>query len=221
MAIDIFNFWKQLGPSERIHPADKDVFKRLRLDGHKFNLNALPGCFAGPLKTAKIVLLYMSPGFSPKDEIIAKKKEYQERAMRHRAGEEPLHIEENNPGSTWWQSRTKCFKIDKHTLKNNLAILNIGAYHSKEMYDPELLAALPSSRVSLDWAQSVLFPEAISGDRIVICLRAAKYWGLRQGNTYGKSLFAPNVTRKGYMNRDDLREKIITSVQKKLKNHRN
>jgi len=44
-------------------------------------------------------------------------------------------------------------------------VLNIGAYHSTAFADYQLLAALPSCRVSLDWAQGVLFPQAVKGDR--------------------------------------------------------
>lgn len=216
MTTDIFDFWGQISPSQKIHPADKPIFDRLRTDGHNFNLNTLPGCFAGPLKTAKIVLLYMSPGLSPYDEEIANTKEGQKLASRYRTGHEPLR-ESDTPGSQWWQLRTNCFGVDKNVIAQNTAILNIGAYHSKTMEDPELLAALPSCRVALNWAQTVLFPQAISGDRIVICLRAAKFWGLRQNSKYGKSLYAPKVNRTGYMNHTPLREEIIASVKKKVK----
>ena len=216
MTTDIFDFWGQISPSQKIHPADKPVFDRLRTDGHSFNLNTLPGSFSGPLKTAKIVLLYMSPGLSPYDEEIANTKEGQKLAARHRTGQEPLR-KSDTPGSQWWQLRTKCFGIDQSIIAHNTAVLNIGAYHSKSMEDPELLAALPSCRIALNWAQTVLFPEAISGDRIVICLRAAKFWGLRQGNKYGRALYAPNVTRGGHMISNKLREDIISSVRKKLR----
>src|SRR5712691_10488432 len=46
------------------------------------------------------------------------------------------------------------------------------------------LLCLPSSRVSLGWAQDVLFPDAEAGKRIVICMRSAAYWGLEQGQKY-------------------------------------
>ena len=60
MATDIFKFWDipvKAGP----HPADREVLKRVE---HNFDLKCLPGCFAGPLKTAHVVLLYLSPGLA-------------------------------------------------------------------------------------------------------------------------------------------------------------
>lgn len=101
-------------------------------------------------------------------------------------------------------------------MQTKVAILNIGAYHSKTFADVPLLAALPSSRVSLDWAQRVLFPQAIAGNRIVICLRAARFWGLKEGKSYGEALFAPPVTRSGYMKHGRMRRIVIREVKDML-----
>ncbi len=76
--------------------------------------------------------------------------------------------------------RTKSFG-DFKTVKDKIALLNIGAYHSVDVRSFASLLALPSSRVSLGWAQDVLFPDAEAGKRIVICMRSAAYWGLEQG----------------------------------------
>jgi hypothetical protein len=72
--------------------------------------------------------------------------------------------------------------------------------------------------VSLEWAQSFLFQQAINGARVVICLRAAHFWGLAEGRKYGRSLFAPFVTRGGHMRKKTREEKkmradIIRAVQ--------
>jgi hypothetical protein len=88
-------------------------------------------------------------------------------------------------------SRTKNFG-DYETVKNKIALLNIGAYHSADVRSFGSLLALPSSRVSLGWAQEVLFPDAEAGKRVVICMRSASCWGLERGRKYGKSLFAPD-----------------------------
>jgi hypothetical protein len=82
-----------------------------------------------------------------------------------------------------------------------------------------LLAALPSSRVAIDWAQNVLFPDAIKGKRVVICLRSAKYWGLdpgTKGRKYGEALFAPLTVRAGHMQHGSLREEIREKVRASL-----
>jgi hypothetical protein len=62
MTNDIFDFWSVMKPGELIHPADNEALERL---DHHFDLRCLPGCFAGPLRTAPVVLLYLAPGWAP------------------------------------------------------------------------------------------------------------------------------------------------------------
>jgi hypothetical protein len=182
---DIFEFWSQVKRGERIHPADKEAFRRMGTERHGFKLECLPGCFAGRLRTAPIVLLYLSPGYDAATAADAEKAESQEYRKRSYGGDEPFR--DHGPGRTWLASRTNVFG-DYESIKSHFATLNIGAYHSK---------ALPSSRVALTWAQDYLFPEAEAGNRIVICMRSAAYWGLQTGGKYSGTLFAPQVTRSG------------------------
>lgn len=208
MPADIFDFWSQVGTNDHVHPADKKVFHRLGLDGHGFNHKTLPGCFMGPLRTAPVVFLFMSPGLSEEDETSAKLKSWRDWHVRQRQGDEPLpNIE--TPAGKWWVKRVKFTGVDQALIPAQVAFLNIGAYKSKEMKDPELLAALPSSRVCLDWAQQVLFPAAERGERVVVCLRAAKFWGLKRGKVYGRALFSPNVNRAGDMLKKTPRDRVI------------
>jgi hypothetical protein len=131
--------------------------------------------------------------------------------MRRRTGREPFRGPEGT-GFEWLTSRTKCF--DQWTqLWPHLAVLNICAYHSKAFDDTPLLAALPSGRVSISWAQNVLFPEAEAGDRVVVCLRSPRFWGFKEDEQYGSSLFAPPVTRGGHMEHGTMRERIIGAVK--------
>ena len=204
---DIFRFWAKVRPTDNMHPADRAVLTRVK---HRFDLKCLPACFGGPLRTAPIVLLYLSPGFSKHDRIDAKSKKGQDYYMRRRAGREPFRAE--GQGFKWLTSRTKCFGLDWKLIRSKLAVLNIGAYHSKNFHDTPLLAALPSSRVSIAWAQDVLFPQARDGKIVVICLRAARFWGLETGKKYGKSLFAPHVTIGGHMKHNRMRKQIIKAV---------
>lgn len=158
-----------------------------------------------------MVLLYLSPGWSEHDPKEAESKLCQEREMRVRRGREPMRTE--GPGVKWLSERTRCFKLDWKQISSKMAVLNIGAYHSKTFADAPLLAALPSSRVSIGWAQDVLFPQAIAGQRVVVCLRAARFWGLKTGERVGKSLFAPHVTRGGHMQHDKMRDQIIKAAR--------
>jgi hypothetical protein len=87
-------------------------------------------------------------------------------------------------------------------LRDKVAILNISPYHSADFNDYPMLAALPSCRVCLNWAQNVLFSQAERGERVVICLRSAPYWGLGASGRFGEGLFAPKFTRRGHMLED-------------------
>jgi hypothetical protein len=218
MPVDIFKFWSVVGPSDKIHPADRDVFSRIT--GHQFDLSCLPACFMGPLKTAPVVLLYLSPGLTPLDLYEAKSPLGQERYMKMRRGLEPLpDQEQHEPAWEWWVSRTRCFGGDWQQLRSKIAVLNIGAYHSVKFKDYQLLAALPSSRVSIEWAQNVLFPQAVTGKRVVVCLRSSSFWGLTEGVSKG-SLHAPKVTIGGHMKHDGtMRDMIIRDVRKRLGIH--
>ena len=209
--MDIFEFWSAVDPKARIHPADEAVFKRV--PNHGFDLDALPGCFMGPLRTAPVVLLFLSPGLDEGDKPTPELIEWNSRTRR---GAEPLvgaSIQE--PNYRWWTRRTKFLGYGPNLLADKVAVLNIGAYHSRTFDDHGLLAALPSSRVSLGWAQSVLFPAAERGERVVICLRAARYWGLEAGAEYPGTLFAPQVTRGGHAHTDN-RQRIVLAVQRLL-----
>jgi hypothetical protein len=106
---------------------------------------------------------------------------------------------------------------DYETVKDEIALLNIGAYHSKDVKSFGSLLALPSSRVSLGWAHDVLFPDAEAGKRVVICMRSASYWGLEQGRQYEGGLFAPQVNpHSGYLLKNDANERLVELVRERL-----
>jgi hypothetical protein len=215
MPTDIFEFWSRIGRGEHIHPADKEVIGRISPRSHGFRLECLPACFSGPLRNAKVVLLYLSPGFHAKDIAEAKSEEGKDFYFRRYKGYEPLP-DKNMCGFDWAKSRTALFG-EYEKLRGKIAILNIGAYHSEDFQKSyHTLAAFPSSRACLDWAQSVLFPEALQGKRIVICLRAAHYWGLETGRSYDGFLFAPPVNRGGYLLRTKWRDRICKLAQDKI-----
>lgn len=196
---DIFDFWQHAAPDARRHPRDEDVLRRA---SNHFNLDCLPAPFYGPLRTARVVLLYLSPGFDPSDVEEAKTETGHERYREMRTGTQPLPgPTESAPTWKWWSSRTRAFG-DWAGLRDKVAILNIGAYHSKTFDDAPMLASLPSSRKALDWAQTVLFPEAEAGRRVVLCMRAARTWGLDSAARHGKSLLAPKVTIGGHLVKD-------------------
>ena len=213
MGTDIFEFWSQIKPSETVHPDDRDVLSRVR---NGFDLSCLPACFMGPLRSAPVVLLYLSPGLSKQDYVDAKSKRGRQRYVSQRGGRALLpDMNEHTKAWRWWSSRCKHFGSNE-LLRGKVAVLNIGAYHSKSFHDWGLLAALPSSRISIQWAQNVLFPQATAGKRVVVCLRAARFWGLQEGKKYGRALFVPFVTRGGHMKKGKLRDEVIQAVRRKM-----
>jgi hypothetical protein len=224
---DIFEFWDIaksgiLAPANKgpfPHPLDRDVLDRAP---HRFRTECLPNTFMGPLRNAKVVLLFLSPGFSESDVDHAQTKEGRDYHSRQWTGKAALPTEDEHASANRWLARAlKQFDVKVEDVANQLAILNIGAYHSAKFHDRHMLAALPSSRVTLGWAQSVLFPEAIKGRKTVICLRSPKFWGLTAGKRYGEALFAPRCTARGDMCRKDQRDKrmrnsAVKSVRSRL-----
>jgi hypothetical protein len=210
---NIFKFWSKIGQADTIHPLDRPVFDRLK-DSHGFDLRCLPSNVAGKLRTAPVVLLYLSPGFADTDVRIAKSREGQEHYLKQRTGNEGF--DDLNPAAARWRKARLRWLGEPSVVNERVAIANIGAYHFKAFTDHHILAALPSSRAMLDWAQAVLFPQAERGERMVVCMRAANFWGLEAGRRYGKSLFAPHTTRGGHMKRGKLRDEIEREAKRYL-----
>lgn len=214
----IFKFWRRIGLNEKIHPADREVFRRVGKKGHRLHLKCLPSPINGNLNTAPVIFLFLSPGYNSKDLADAKSLEGRKRYQKRRQG--ILPIRDSGSGVNWFRGIIGKLGFDEAKAFEKIAVLNIGAYHSKKFNDYPLLAALPSSRVSLDWAQHILFPQAKAGKRVVVCLRSAHFWGLKPGTKEGK-LFVPEVTRRGHMRRKtreqkEMREKVIRAIKKKL-----
>ncbi|QPF85010.1 hypothetical protein IC762_01335 [Bradyrhizobium genosp. L] len=210
---DIFEFWSRIERGAKVHPADVKAFDRMNAERHGFQLDCLPGNFGGRLRSAPVVLLYLSPGYSPADVDDAKSEEGIDHRFRSWKGDEPFR--ENGPGRRWLESRTRIFG-EFASIQQNCAVLNIGAYHSKDVKSYPSLLALPSSRVSLTWAQDYLFAQAEAGKRIVICMRSASYWGLDTGRQYPGTLFAPEVSRSGHLVNGPEKDAIVETVQRRI-----
>lgn len=170
---DIFDFWAECPPDARVHPRDVPVFGRPFVGNMGLDLNCLPTCFAGRLRTAPVVLLYLSPGWRQSDVEEASTATAQARYAERRQGNQPLDGKDDHLDHyLWWTSRTKLYGPPE-VARDKIAFLNLGAYHSPSFEAHHALAALPSSRVALDWAHEVLFPQAMKGDKVVVCMRAA------------------------------------------------
>ena len=212
----LFKFWEGVPAHVKVHPDDEPVFAA---HGKRaLDLDCLPTPYYGPIKTAPIVLLYLNPGLSEKDKEEAASEDGRQFYWRQRQGSESLRSQLNAVKKSWWVSRTKRLHPNPEYLRHRLAILELCAYHSKEFVDWPLLNKLPSSQAAREWATSTLFAEARSQQRLVICLRSAKHWGLTPG-THSGWLFAPHVTRSGYMLNNDDRRAIVDAAERVLKSN--
>jgi hypothetical protein len=181
-----------------------------------FEPTGLPNPFFGPLATAPAVLLFLNPGLRPYDVERADDVEAHDYFARQRTGRAPLPSKEEYEAThQWLTARLQQFGCAPDMVRDKLAVLNLCPYRTKTFDTKHMLAALPSCRVCLDWAQSVLFPAAEQRSRVVVCLRSARYWGLdtgENGEAHGH-LFVPRVTRSGVMIDGQLREGAIGAVR--------
>ncbi|MCP1998632.1 hypothetical protein [Nitrobacter winogradskyi] len=192
--IDIFEYWKDVDPRTLVHPEDRPFFDSNK---HRLCLSCLPVPYYGPLKTAKIVLLYLNPGLTQRDIVAASDPTEQDFFWRQRQGYEYLRDQEGRKEKSWWFLRTKYFGLETEFIRKNLAVVQLCAYHSQSFKDWSLLTKLPSCKVAFEWTQNFLIPQAKRGERIVVCLRSPKYWGLEAGRKYEGQLFSPKTTRQG------------------------
>lgn len=213
MPPSLTEYWSQLAAADRVHPDDRLAWGRL---SPSFANACLPTPYYGRIIDAPVVLLFLSPGLSPNDPIEAESDAAQTRYVRIRAGSAPLPSKEEWPDFWRWVApRLRAFG-EPMALRERVAILNISGYKSKDFHDYPALAALPSCRFSIDWAQRVLFPAAEAGERVVVCLRGAQWWGLEAGRAYSGTLFAPAVNRAGHMLAASLRSEIIDAVRRAM-----
>jgi hypothetical protein len=208
----LFDFWAQIAPDASQHPEDRAILKRV---GTSFDFRCLPSPIVGRLQNAPVVLLFLSPGLDEADVAHAATEQGRNHYADQRSGYGYLPSEEEHSSAAAWLKKiVKQFDIDYADARSAIAVLNLGAYKSKTFDDWHMLSALPSSRRALDWAQSYLFPQAMANERVVVCLRSAKYWGLDKGSTEEGHLYAPQHSRSGFMIANEMRTRVKDAVQR-------
>lgn len=215
---DIFDFWAECPPDANCHPADEATLARF---GDVFRLDVPPSPIKGPLKKARLVLLALAPGFADQDAEQSLSPSGKAYTVQSRSGAEPLPTSDVHAGTARWVTRiVKPFGIDYADARDKVAVLNIGAYHTKDFQAWAMLPALASSRASLAWAQDMLFPRAEREECVVVCLRSAEHWGLTPGKRYKGHLYAPRTVRSGHMRVGDehaeLRSEIIDAAREAI-----
>jgi hypothetical protein len=216
----LLEHWAKATPDHlHIHPDDSDA---LRSNNHQFELGALVGPWMGPLRTASVVLLYLNPRIHPAntgEEVkSAQNSETREEMIRTLHGSAPLFSFKTNPkGLEWTTARLGQFVITYEAASSKVAFLNLMPYRSTDgSEDARMIKLLKSSRLMLEWANDTLFPEARAGKRIVVCLRSARLWNLQTGTREGEALYAPRVTRGGFMHRGSMRDEIAKAVRQRV-----
>ena len=186
---------------------------------HDFAPDCLPAAYRGHLRAAPVVLLFLSPGLDSEDPKHCSNEKGRRYYARQRTGGCDLPDENEHPSAYKWLDKIiRQFGITYDQARSKVATLNIGAYKSKSFKYRHMLAALPSSRVCLDWAQSVLFPQAEAGERVVVCLRSPNYWGLGIGDPIGL-LFRPKCYRNAIICDKKMRERVKVAVQRAVLNN--
>jgi hypothetical protein len=210
---DFLWFWAKALPSLQIHPDDAEALKSNR---HTLALDTLVGPFMGPVRTAPVVLLTLNPGFSGVEQGEAKTLAVRELMAQNLGGDAPLPPFTYNPkGREWTERRHTQFGLSYEAASSKVAFVNLIPYRSKEgAKDMHMVERLESIRLVRAWTQEALFPEAEAGERVVVCLRSARAWGLEPDTQRGLSLFTPKFNRAGFMLHGPMREKVGFAVRR-------
>lgn len=189
-----------------MHPKDKDdvdlLFKKMRK-----NLNTFPCPFWGPILTAKVVLCYAGPGSTEhkiygSDRKNARDPNWVKERVRSFDGKTPINFSLLHPTArAWFSGRIgSILGVSKEVAEEyggEVAVVDLTAYRGVNTAWEEV-AFLPSTQVMRSWAKEVLFVDAIREKRVVLVMRANKWWGVPSGPWKRGNLFAPACTRSGY-----------------------
>ena len=211
---DFLQFWTKAIPNLHVHPDDAAELER---NHHALALDTLVGPFMGPVRTAPVVLLTLNPGFSTGEAREAAQIPAARESMANNlGGDAPLPAWVGNPsGREWTTRRLRQFGLGYEDAEARIAFINLIPYRSREgAKDMRMADRLESSRMVRAWARDTLFPEAVAGERVVVCLRSAKQWGLVPDTKRGAALFAPKVTRGAFMEHVPMREEIGVAVRR-------
>ena len=208
-------FWRQLPPGGKIHPADRPI---LDAEKHSLKFQKLPAFGAGPLATAPVVLCYLNN--RPLYKLPACDREFiknQEEKLKATWGEYLAGIiegtSEPRPLTEWGRERTKGLKteLETATLKPKLeaATFNIVPYRSSEFKKrtKQLAYYLPSSRMARNYLHDVLLPAAARGERFIVIVWGRVLWGVHPALSHATLSVDTKSKRSGFLS-EDLNDRI-------------
>lgn len=187
------------------HPDDREdidlLFKKM-----KENLNTFPCPFWGPIDTAKLVLCYAGPGSTENkhgsDRRDARNEEWLKERIASFNGTTPINFGIiHNRARNWFLSRIArvldISKSEAEDLGAKVAIVDLTAYRGVTTTWEEV-AFLPSTQMMRQWAKHSLFKEAKAKRRVVLVMRANKWWGVPSKPWSDGYLFTPDCNRSGF-----------------------
>lgn len=187
------------------HPADRNdielLFKKMR-----DNLDTFPCPFWGPIHTAKLVLCYAGPGSTENeygsDRSDARNPKWMANRIKGFDGRTEIVFESmHRRARNWFSGRIASVlgiqKSEAEDLRSKVAIIDLTAYRGT-ITAWEEVAFLPSTQIMREWAKRTLFEQAKQKRRVVMVMRANKWWGVPSIPWHSGYLFAPKCTRSGY-----------------------
>jgi hypothetical protein len=181
------NPWLKLNRSERpyVLDIDKEYVQRHNKSVRPENrimTNSIPEPYIGNPETAKVVLLNLNPGHSPKDEEDHGRPEIQNAIfhnLRHEPQEYPFYplnpALEGTGVANWWRPRIRRLQdesgLDMRTFATRLLVIEWFPYHSERC----ALGTRPvceSQQYSFELAKQMLGKDGVQ----VVGMRSKKHW---------------------------------------------
>ena len=166
--------WSRIG-TNAVHPDDRAVVRR-----DAFDTDLYPVPWVGPLKSAKVYVLFLNPGLSPADrEYELTSRDLREALKENLGGSAPcfsfLDRFSGYRGHTW--SMQTYGRDVTELCASSVCQINLVAYHSAEGRAAIAVAgALPSSLAVRRFVEKSLVPNAKTGKIGLVVARAATHW---------------------------------------------
>ncbi|MEY4756320.1 MAG: hypothetical protein RJA34_1218 [Pseudomonadota bacterium] len=182
-------FWERCG-NNRIHPDDKPFFDYAAKHDCKLACDFLtdygPWPFDGPLDTAKVIVCYANPLYSPVD------RTHRHLIIKQRTGVEPLPA----PWYPYYKPRIgAAIGAEMSELSTAVSLFNVCPYPSVTMPDRSIRFAsgLPSVWAAQKHLREVLIPQAQAGEIFLVMARKHQLWGVIEGFASDNIAFSRNM----------------------------
>lgn len=174
-ADDLIAYWSQLG-SGTVHPDDGPY-----IGSQNFATTLCPIPWAGPIKGAKVYLLFLNPGLSPEDLAWESDNADFSSVLRAniREGSQPyfylLDRFYAHPGHRWARATFGSDIQERHAER--FCVVQLVPYHSDDGgYARSIATGLPSSKAARQFVRDTLVPKARAGQIGLVVARSSKLW---------------------------------------------